>query len=71
MAIKPQYNETIFSAKDRMIRRGRWKLVYQPLASGYALRLFDLENDPDCQQDVSAAHGEQVNALREQLLKML
>jgi arylsulfatase A-like enzyme len=39
-----------------MIRRGRWKLVYQPLQAGHLLRLFDLESDPACQHDVSAQH---------------
>lgn len=71
LAIKPQYAEPIFTAKDRMLRRGRWKLVYQPLESGHALRLFDLETDPDCQHDVSAEHADQVKVLREQLLKMV
>ena len=53
LAIKSQYHDTILCAKDRMIRHGRWKLVYQPLESGYLLRLFDLDTDPACQQDLS------------------
>ncbi|PIX75750.1 MAG: hypothetical protein COZ38_03940, partial [Rhodocyclales bacterium CG_4_10_14_3_um_filter_68_10] len=36
-------------------RRGRWKLVYQPLETGMCLRLFDLEADPGCTRDLSAA----------------
>jgi len=56
LGIKPEYCERIMAAKDRMIRHGRWKLVYQPLEGDYALRLFDLDNDPTCQQDVSATH---------------
>lgn len=58
LAIKPEYCDAIHAAKDRMIRRGKWKLVYQPLQSGYALRLFDLESDPACQHDLSAQHPE-------------
>jgi len=58
MAIKPEYCKAILTAKDRMIRRGRWKLVYQPLETGYVLRLFDLEIDPACQHDVSEQHPE-------------
>jgi arylsulfatase A-like enzyme/glycosyltransferase involved in cell wall biosynthesis len=53
LAIKPEYCTAILAAKDRMIRHGRWKLVYQPLDSGYLLRLFDLETDPACQKDIS------------------
>jgi arylsulfatase A-like enzyme len=56
LAIKPEFCSTILRAKDRMLRRGRWKLVYQPLDSGHLLRLFDLANDPACQHDVSDAH---------------
>jgi hypothetical protein len=56
LAIKPEYCKTILDAKDRMIRQGRWKLVYQPLESGHSLQLFDLETDPACLQDVSAQH---------------
>jgi arylsulfatase A-like enzyme/GT2 family glycosyltransferase len=56
LAIKAEYHKDILAAKDRMIRHGRWKLVYQPLETGHVLRLFDLETDPACQQDVSDWH---------------
>ncbi len=56
LAIKPQYHDAILRAKDRMIRHDRWKLVYQPLEASHLLRLFDLETDPGCQQDVSVTH---------------
>ena len=46
-----------------MIRHGRWKLVYQPLLNGHALRLHDLANDPACQHDVSDVHPEVVAEL--------
>jgi arylsulfatase A-like enzyme/GT2 family glycosyltransferase len=58
LAIKPEYCEAILVAKDRMIRHGRWKLVYQPLETGHVLQLFDLETDPACQLDVSEQHPE-------------
>lgn len=56
LGIKPQYQPRIIAAKDRMIRRGRWKLVYQPLENGHLLRLFDLETDPMCLHDVADQH---------------
>jgi arylsulfatase A-like enzyme len=56
LAIKSEYCNAILDAKDRMIRSGRWKLVYQPLETGHMLSLFDLEADPACQHDVSAHH---------------
>jgi arylsulfatase A-like enzyme/glycosyltransferase involved in cell wall biosynthesis len=54
ISLKPEYEEIIVRAKDRMIRHGRWKLVYQPLNDGYLLKLYDLEQDPHCLTDVSA-----------------
>lgn len=58
-------------AKDRMIRQGRWKLTYQPLANGPRYALYDLEQDPKCMHDVSAAHPDIVAALREKLVAWL
>ena len=53
LGIKQNYWVEILAAKDRMIRRGRWKLVYQPLDNGELVRLFDLDSDPECRHDVS------------------
>ena len=38
---------------DSTIQHGRWKLVYQPLETGFLLQLFNLETDPACQLDLS------------------
>ncbi|HYE37069.1 sulfatase-like hydrolase/transferase [Methylocaldum sp.] len=54
LAIKLQYQNITLIAKDRMLRSGRWKLVYQPLTEGYLLQLFDLETDPDCRRNLAA-----------------
>ncbi len=53
LGIKQNYWVEILAAKDRMIRRGRWKLVYQPLDNGELVSLFDLDSDPECRHDVS------------------
>lgn len=58
LGIKHAYYAQILAAKDRMIRRGRWKLVYQPLEDGASVQLFDVEDDPECRRDVSAAEPE-------------
>jgi len=63
LAIKTQYREIIVRAKDRMMRSGRWKLVYQPLTDGKLLRLFDLETDPDCRHDLSRQQPELASRL--------
>ena len=57
LALKPQYAEVTVAAKDRMVRSGRWKLVYQPLLDGYALQLFDMVSDPMCKTNVAAEYS--------------
>ena len=67
IVIKDEYDEAVIRAKDRMIRRGRWKLVYQPLETGYLLQLFDIATDPDCNQDVAIDYPELVSQLWDEL----
>ncbi len=57
LGIKGKYCSRIMAAKDRMIRHGRWKLVYQPLEDGHRLHLFDLETDPLCLHDIAEQHA--------------
>jgi hypothetical protein len=71
LAIKPEYCETIFAAKDRMIRRGRWKLVYQPLNDGHLLQLFDIVEDPMCQLNLIDQHEAIANTLWQLLCKWI
>ncbi len=71
MAIKPQYCDSILQAKDRMIRRGNWKLVYQPLKSSHRLLLFDLDTDPACQNNVLDQHPEVADSLHKALMKWI
>jgi arylsulfatase A-like enzyme len=56
LAIKPEFERRILIAKDRMIRRGRWKLVYQPLINGALMQLFDVRRDPECRDDLLTTH---------------
>jgi arylsulfatase A-like enzyme len=60
ISLKPEYEPAIIRAKDRMIRRGRWKLVYQPLRDGHLLKLYDLQTDPGCTRDVGGERPEVV-----------
>lgn len=64
MTIKSEYANMIVGAKDRMVRTDRWKLVYLPMRDGVSRRLFDLDNDPTCQHDVSALHPEVMEQMR-------
>lgn len=67
ISIKPEFESLVTQAKDRMIRTGKWKLVYQPLQESFLLRLFNLDQDPLCQDDVSENHPEIVNMLWKKL----
>jgi len=58
MSIKPEYTTRIMDAKDRMIRRGQWKLTYQPLTNGHILQLFDIVADPMCKQNLIDQHAD-------------
>ena len=71
LSIKNQYCPTILEAKDRMIRQGRWKLVYQPLVDSSVYRLFDLETDPECNLDVIAQHPDIAQVLQNALSKWM
>jgi len=68
LVIKPQYHDIVLEAKDRMIRIGRWKLVYQPAVGGALYKLFDLETDPACQHNRIADKPELAEAMKQQLL---
>lgn len=63
LAIKTEYSMRIREAKDRMIRRGRWKLTYQPLTDGHLLQLFDVVGDPMCKQNVLDQHPDIADTL--------
>jgi arylsulfatase A-like enzyme/glycosyltransferase involved in cell wall biosynthesis len=63
LAIKSEYTQRIMSAKDRMIRRGRWKLTYQPLTHGHIVQLFDVQTDPMCRNNLIEQHPDLAEAL--------
>lgn len=58
MAIKVDYRDLIITAKDRMVRTDRWKFVHLPMREGISRRLFDLDSDPTCLNDVSDIYPE-------------
>jgi hypothetical protein len=58
LGLKLRYHEIIMTAKDRMIRRGPWKLVSQPLAGEVRTMLFNVDEDPGCTRNCSAEFPE-------------
>ena len=67
LAIKPEYQNIIVRAKDRMIRTEKWKFTYQPMRNGEIHQLFDLTNDPGCYSNVIDLHPEVAEELRQKL----
>ena len=58
LTLKQEYYPRIIQAKDRAIRDGRWKLIYQPTTNDIDYLLFDMSNDPQCQINVASQHPE-------------
>ncbi len=54
-------------AKHRMVRDGRYKLVYAPTRMGAKYMLFDTQADPDETRDVADAHPADVARLKSEL----
>ncbi len=52
ISLKPQYQDIIIAAKDRMVRLGEWKLTYQPLSDGALYQLFNIREDAACRYNV-------------------
>ncbi|MGD9602576.1 MAG: sulfatase-like hydrolase/transferase [Gammaproteobacteria bacterium] len=68
ISLKPEYRDVIVAAKDRMIRRGHWKLVLQPLDDGAEIALFDVSRDPDCRVNVARDHPDIARELHQALV---
>lgn len=58
LTLKREYYPCIIQAKDRSVRDGRWKLIYQPTTNGVDYLLFDMCNDPQCQVNVATKYPE-------------
>lgn len=71
ISIKREHARHVIESKDRMIRKGRWKLTYQPLVNGPLLKLFDVEADPAHRHDLSQREPVVAAALWRELQFML
>lgn len=68
LAVKAELQDVVIEAKDRMVRFGRWKLVYLPLRRGARYLLFDVEADPACSRDLAPVNPEKVAELKARLI---
>ena len=53
LSLKPDMNELAITARDRMVRDDRWKLVYLPMKQGAEYWLFDMQDGYNGAEDVS------------------
>jgi len=71
ITVKEESHEELIERKQRAIQTRRWKLIFTPLVrmnEGKAdVSLYDLTNDPTCEQDVS----DKFPKIYEELLKEL
>ncbi len=62
ITVKEESHQELIKRKQRAVQTGKWKLILTPLVrrneSRIEISLYDLENDPDCQQDVSEKYPE-------------
>ncbi|MEN9282622.1 MAG: hypothetical protein RLZZ179_115 [Verrucomicrobiota bacterium] len=65
--LNPGLREEALQMKERMVRTGKWKLVFTPGESRDILRLFDVSGDPDCREDVALRYPGTAEVLRRAL----
>lgn len=67
LALKRDFVALVNSARDRVIRRGCWKLVRLALRSGPAYWLYDIVNDSSLTADLSTRFPQVLIALQQEL----
>ncbi|MGA7802288.1 MAG: sulfatase [Gammaproteobacteria bacterium] len=67
LALKREFAQLIDAARDRMVRRGNWKLIRLALQGGPLYQLFDVQKDPDLTTDISEQFPEVTAALRREM----
>jgi arylsulfatase A-like enzyme len=65
--LNPRLREEALQMKERMVRTGKWKLVFTPGETRDILRLFDVAGDPECREDVALRYPGTAEVLRRAL----
>jgi arylsulfatase A-like enzyme len=65
--LNPALREKSLQMKERMIRTGRWKLVFTPGETRDIVRLFAVAGDPECREDVARRYPGTAEVLRRAL----
>ena len=57
VSIRPEFRPHLIAGKDRVVQRGKWKLVWRPQTKGLpSVELFDREVDPHNRDNVYSKH---------------
>ncbi len=66
--LKPEYEQRLIAAKERMLRTERWKLIMTPRADGGRhFRLFHIATDKHCEHNVAPEHPEVLVSMKQAL----
>jgi arylsulfatase A-like enzyme len=66
--LRPEYEQPLVDAKERMLRTENWKIILTPTASGGRhYRLYHIAQDKHCEQNVAADHPEVLAAMQKAL----
>lgn len=71
VVIRRQWEPVTIAAKHRMIRDGRFKLVYIPTRRGPSYELFDTSQDPGETNNIAESQGAIVQQLKPKLLQWI
>ncbi|MFP2909933.1 hypothetical protein ACLESD_33820 [Pyxidicoccus sp. 3LFB2] len=69
IALKPEWEHAVQTARHRGVYLDRWKLLELPTPNGVKVELYDVEADPAEAHEVSGQHPDVVRALRELLAR--
>lgn len=63
--LKPEYEQRLIAAKERMLRTERWKLIMTPRADGGRhFRLYHIAEDKHCERNVANDHPQVLTAMQ-------
>lgn len=63
--LRPEYEQALIDAKERMLRTEKWKIILTPAAAGKRhYRLFHIAEDQHCERDVAAQYPAVLSAMQ-------
>lgn len=66
--LKPEYEQPLIAAKERMLRTERWKLILTPTAQGDRYyRLYHIPHDKHCENNVADQYPQVLTAMKQAL----